>query len=56
MYNITESRDKILLRRHRQKLRRRNLFFKIPFILRRPRVAILTDIIKIVTMFIKKIF
>ena len=32
------------------------LLLQITFIIRRPRVAILSDIIKIVTIFIKKIF
>ena len=42
--------------RHGQELWRHNLYFKMPFYLRRPRVANFTDIIKIATMFITETF
>ena len=50
-----KSRDKFCWWRHWQKLWRHNLFFQNTFILRRPGVAIFANIIKIVTMWIKKI-
>ena len=42
--------------RHGQKLWHHKLFIKNTFILKRPRVAIFADIIKVVTIFIKTIF
>ena len=51
-----ESRDKILLLTSWTGIMTSSPLFQNIFVLRRPRVAIFADIIKIITMFIKKIF
>ena len=52
---MIESRPKFFCWRHKQKLRRHNLYYQNVFISRRPVVANFADIIKIATNLLKEL-